>query len=91
MWKNGMSTEHVARKVLRDYLVRCHRIISDDYPEIANMSPEGSADFLLHLQDSGRIDIKLFNKGSNLIGCKITELIPESNDSGAVIGIQNRQ
>jgi len=38
------------------------------------MSPEGSADFLLHLQDTGRIDISLYNKDGDRIGCKITEL-----------------
>ncbi len=79
MWKNGMTTEQVARNVLHEYLVRCHRIISEDYPEIANMSAEDSADFLLHLQDSGRIGISLYNKGGNLIGCKITELVPNAN------------
>ncbi len=76
MWKNGMTTEQVARKVLRDYLVRCHGIISDDYPEIANMSPDGSADYLLHLQDTGRIQITLHNKGNDRLACKITELAP---------------
>ena len=51
-----------------------HRIISEDYPEIANMSAEGSADYLLHLQDTGRIDIQLYNKSSDCIGCRIIEL-----------------
>ena len=86
MWKNELTTEQVARTVLRNYLVRCHRIISDDYPEIANMSPEDSADFLLHLQDSGRICINLHKKGSNLIACKITELAPDTNRSASVSG-----
>jgi len=74
MWKDGMTTEQVARNVLRSYLVRCHRLIREDYPEIATMSAEGSADFLLHLKDTGRIDIKLYNKDGDRIGCKITEL-----------------
>ena len=77
MWKNGMNTEQVARKVLRSYLVRCHRIISDDYPEISNMSPDGSADYLLHLKDTGRIDITLYNKALDQVGCKIRELGPK--------------
>ena len=74
MWKNGKTTEQVAREVLRSYLVRCHRIIAEDYPEIANMTAERSADYLLHLQDTGRIDIRLYNKSSQAVGCKITEL-----------------
>ena len=73
MWKDGMTTEQVARKVLRSYLVRCHRIISKDYPDIANMSAEGSADYLLHLKDTGRIEIELYSKSSSSIGCRITE------------------
>ena len=72
-WKDGMTTEQVARKVLRSYLVRCHHIISKDYPEISNMAPERSADFLLHLQDTGRIEIKLYEKSGNHIVCRITE------------------
>lgn len=80
MWKDGMTTEQVARKVLRSYLVRCHGSISRDYSEIANMSPEGSADFLLHLQDTGRIDVTLQNRDGNLIGCKITEIPGKSDE-----------
>ena len=72
--KDGMTTEQAARKVLRSYLVRCHGLISKDYSEIANMSPEGSADFLLHLRDTGRIDIKLRNSDGHRIRCEITEI-----------------
>ena len=71
-------------KVLRSYLIRCHRIMSEDYPEIANMSAEGSADYLLHLQDTGRIDITLYNKGSDCIGCRITELGKKEEKSTSV-------
>ena len=38
------------------------------------MSAEDSADFLLHLQDTGRINIQLNRKEGSRIGCKITEL-----------------
>jgi len=38
------------------------------------MSAEDSADFLLHLQDTGRIDIQLNNKDGDRIGCEISEL-----------------
>jgi hypothetical protein len=81
MWKDGMSTEQVLRSVLRSYLIRCHRSVSENYPEVANMTPERSADFLLHLRDTGRIDIKLKNKSGNLIGCKITELPQPDEES----------
>jgi hypothetical protein len=80
VWKDGMTTEQVARKVIRSYLVRCHSLVSEDYPEIAGMSAEGSADFLLHLQDTGRIDIKLNNKDGNRIGCEITELRQQNEE-----------
>ncbi len=56
------------------HLVRCHRLISEDYPEIATISAEGSADFLLHLKDTGRIDIKLHSKDGNRIECEIIDL-----------------
>lgn len=74
VWKDGMTTEQVVRKALRSFLVRCHSLISEDYPEIAGMSAEDSADFLLHLQDTGRIDIQLNNKDGDRIGCEISEL-----------------
>jgi hypothetical protein len=38
------------------------------------MDPTKAADYLLHLRKIGRIEIRLFNKSSTLIGCKITEL-----------------
>ena len=74
IWKNEMTTQQVTRKVLRSYLVRCHRLISEEYPEIANMAADRSADYLLHLQDTGRIDITLYNKSDGRIGCAITEM-----------------
>ncbi len=83
VWKDGKTNEQVARKVLRSYLVRCHHLIREDYPEIADMSAEGSADFLLHLQDTGRIDIKLYDQGSDRIGCRITELGPQGDESSS--------
>ncbi len=75
-WNDGMTLDKTVRKVLPSYLVRCHAIISEDYPEIANMPAEETADYLLHLMDTGRIDIKLSNEDNNLIGCRITELGP---------------
>ena len=39
IWKDGKTTEEVADEVLRNYLIRCHGIISKDYPEIANRNP----------------------------------------------------
>ena len=79
-WKNGKTDEQVAEEVLRDYLIRCHRIISDDYPETANMDPTNAADYLLHLRKTGRIDIKLYDKSRTSIGCKIIELDRDRDD-----------
>jgi len=77
IWKDGLTTEQVAEKVLRDYLIRCHEIISKNYPKIANMDPIKAADYLLYLRDSGRINIKLYNRSPESIGCRIIELEPD--------------
>jgi hypothetical protein len=74
IWKDGRTTEQVAEGVLRNYLIRCHRIISKGYPEIANLNPPEAADYLLYLRDTRRIAIWLYNKSSGEIGCRITEL-----------------
>ena len=65
-----------AKVVLRDYLVRCHKIVSKDFPEIKDMAPENAADYLLHLKDTNRIQIILNTVGSQ-IKCKIVELEKE--------------
>lgn len=80
VWKDGKSTEQVAREVLRSYLVRCHGSVSLQCLEVQNMAPADAADFLLHLQDTGRINIQLYNQGPSSIGCKITELHPGEDD-----------
>jgi len=77
IWKDGLTTEQVADKILRDYLIRCHRLISKDYSKIAHMDPTEAADYLLGLRDSGKINIQLYNKGLNSIGCRIIELKPD--------------
>jgi hypothetical protein len=76
MAKNEQTDEQiaaVAEQGLRGYLIRCHRTVSDEYPEIRNMEPEGAADFLLHLRRTGRIEIQLYMKDQNGIGCRIKE------------------
>ena len=76
MSKSSPTDENIAQlaeQALRRYLIRCHRTVSDEYPEIKNMEPEKAADFLLHLRRSGRIDIQLYMKDQNRIGCRITE------------------
>jgi hypothetical protein len=77
MWKGGLTTEQVAEKVLRDYLVRCHRLISKNYPKIAHMDPTEAADHLLRLRDSGSIKIQLYSRSPSSIGCRIIELRPD--------------
>jgi hypothetical protein len=67
-------TEPAAREVLRRYLIRCHSSIAEDFPEVAAMNPVNAADYLLHLKDTGRVQIELYNKTPTLIGCRITEL-----------------
>ena len=38
------------------------------------MDPVNAADYLLHLKDTARVQIELYNKTPTLIGCRITEL-----------------
>jgi len=73
-WKDGMTDEQVRERVLRDYLIRCHRLISKDYPSIANMDPTSAADYLLDLRKKGKIQITLFRKSASHIGCRIVGL-----------------
>ena len=70
---NEETIEEKARTVLRSYLIRCHKTISADYPEIANMPPENAADYLIHLRDTGRITITLDTVGSQ-VECQIENL-----------------
>ena len=62
-----------AKKILRNYLIRCHETISADYPEIVDMPPENAADYLIHLRDTGRIAITLDTVESNIV-CHIEDL-----------------
>ena len=72
IFKNNMSLKEVTDKILRDYLIQCHHIISKDYQEIKNMEPEDSANFLMHLKKIGKIDIQL-KCINNKIQCKIID------------------
>jgi len=80
--KDGKTTEQVVEEILRSHLIRCHGIISKEYPEIAGMTPVNAADYLLYLKHTGRVAITLHNKSPTLIGCKIAELSskPDSCD-----------
>ena len=73
-WKDGQTNEEVAKAVLRSYLIRCHRIIALDYPDIAEMAPENAADYLLHLRKTNRIIIELDTGADELIHCRITDV-----------------
>ncbi len=74
MWKDGKTTEQVAEEVLRSYLIRCHQLVAEDYPQIAGMEPTKAADYLLQLRRTGRIKITLFDKSLSAIGCKIVDV-----------------
>lgn len=78
MWIEGMTRKQAAMRVLHGYLVRCHHLVSKDYPDVAEMTPEESADYLVNLKENGIITIILFPKPNNLVGCKITHL-PTTN------------
>ena len=70
---NEETMEEKAQTVLRSYLIRCHKTISADYPEITNMPPENAADYLIHLRDTGRITITLDTVGGQ-VECQIENL-----------------
>ena len=61
-------------ELLRKYLIRCHADVSNVYPEIASMTPEDSANFLLHLKNTDKIRIELYNTTPLAIGCRIVDL-----------------
>lgn len=73
IYDDRIGEKKAAREILRNYLIRCHDSISANYDEIKDLPPKESADYLLHLKDSGRIEIELTNEANNLIGCKITD------------------
>jgi len=76
MSKNVQTDKEIAvaaEKALRGYLIRCHRSVSDKYPEIRSMDPEAAADFLLQLRRTGKIEIQLYMKDQNRIDCRIME------------------
>ena len=64
----------VAADRLRDYLVRNYAVISANYPEVAGLEPENAADFLVHLQNTGRILIELSHEAPARASCRIIEL-----------------
>jgi len=68
------TVDKKATKILRSYLIRCHKSISDDYPEIKNMHPENAADYLIHLRDTGRIAITMDTVEGATIVCQIEDL-----------------
>jgi len=73
MLKEGGTREKVAQALLREYLISYHADISADFPEVAGIEPANAADFLIHLQNTGRIKIKLFNLSATRVGCRIIE------------------
>jgi hypothetical protein len=51
--------EIAAKRVLRNYLIRCHSLVSKEYPAVSGMEPEQAADHLIGLRDVGQIEISL--------------------------------
>ena len=77
MWKDGKTTRQVLEKLIRSHLIRCHGIISKDYPEIATMDPVSAADHLIHLRRAGKVEIKLYSESPHNIGCSIIEKVKD--------------
>ena len=72
--KDNPADTQAAEDLLRKYLVRSYPVISKNYPEVAGIEPANAADFLIHLQNTGRIRIELFNESPALVGCRIIDL-----------------
>ncbi len=71
MLKNNQTLNKIAKKVLRDYLIRNFTNVSKEYPPIQRMSPENGADHLISLQEQNEIIITLNTLDNLLIECKI--------------------
>jgi hypothetical protein len=71
--QSNPQLEIAAKRVLRNYLVRCHSLLSKEYPPVSSMEPEQAADHLIGLRDAGKIEISL-NTVDDLIHCKISHL-----------------
>ena len=68
MLKQKHTTEEIADKVLRGYLLRCFSDASRQYPEVLNMSPKDGVDELLRLKKQNMIEIKLYSINGYSIG-----------------------
>jgi len=75
---DGKTLDTVADGLLRKNLVQCYPAISRAYPEFANLDPATAAAYLMHLRNTGRIRLELFNEGAEQLGCRITDLDPEA-------------
>ncbi|MBU2574301.1 MAG: hypothetical protein KKH28_09525 [Elusimicrobia bacterium] len=78
IWTDGKTLDKVADGLLRKNLIQCYQAISRAYPEFANLDPANAAEYLIHLRNTGRIRIELFNETHALIGCRIVDRDPET-------------
>ena len=74
-FKDGLTPEQAAEKIIRSYLLRCYSRISQQYSPIAHMKPEEGVDYLLQLRQAGKIDIE-FETVGELVMCSITPIDP---------------
>jgi hypothetical protein len=52
-----LSIEKIARQVKRNQLIRCWQSVVNEYPPVAGMEKEQAADWLLALEDQGKLRI----------------------------------
>jgi len=71
MLKNNQTLDKIAKKVLRDNLIRNFINVSKGYPPIQRMSPESGADHLISRQKQNEIIITLNTLDNFFIECKI--------------------
>ncbi len=74
MLKNSLTIDQIAKKVLREYLIRNFIDVSKKYPPIKKMNPEEGADHLISLQEQNEIIVTLNSTTDNLIECEITRI-----------------
>lgn len=77
-WTDGKTLDTVADGLLRKNLEQCYEAISRAYPEFADLEPAKAAEYLIHLRNTGRVRIELFNETPALIGCRIVDLDTEA-------------
>jgi len=64
------SKSGIIREIKRNQMIRSYESLMKEYPDAKTMSREEAVDYLINLEDSGKINIS-FETRNHLISCKI--------------------